>query len=301
MSWSKRLAYALGLKSRPNPVVDFSRVDADERIRNTLAQNPAIGGSSEIVDELMSVGEVVGFLQGEEVVEQHRHDDDVYFLLAGEVDIVIDRRKRTFRGAPNQIGEMAAIEPGKPRSATVRVRSETICAWRVSGEAFRNVWNGHTDFKGRLQVEMASRHREQLAAVRVAHENISLIWFVLSVGAATVVGGITWLSLGSVEWTLAARSVATGAAAIAAFIFVFLWNPTFFWRRSISLLLWCIVGKTIFDTTISLEAEHGFRSLQLSVLSGGTSVGLATSLGTSGPLLIALGLFMLMEHLESRK
>ena len=43
-------------------------------------------------------------------------------------------------------GEMAAIEPGKPRSATVQVRSKTAAAWRVSGNAFRRMWTNCGDF-----------------------------------------------------------------------------------------------------------------------------------------------------------
>lgn len=301
MSWAKKLAYKAGLKSKPDPVSGLSRPAADERIRDTLAQNPAIGGDQEIIQTIMSAGEVVGFHEGNRIIEQSTHGDDVYFLLAGEVDIVIDGRKRTLRTAPNQVGEMAAIEPGKARSATVRVRSETACALRVSGDVFRSVWSGQSDFKGRLQVEMASRHREQLAATRVANENVSLHWFILSVGVAIVVGALTWLSLEQTEWTLAARSVATGAAAIAAFIGVFLWNPTFFWRRGISFLLYCMIGKTVFDTAFSLEAQHGFGSLQISFTPKVGAVDLATSIGGSMPFLIGMAMFMVMEHLQSKK
>ena len=127
MPWTKRLAYRLGLKPRPDPMAGFSRPDADERIRSTLARNPAIGGDLDIVNELISEGEVVGFLQGDKIMEQDTNGDEVVFLLSGEAEIIVNGRKCTFRDAPNQVGEMAAIEPGKARSATVQVRSTTVC------------------------------------------------------------------------------------------------------------------------------------------------------------------------------
>lgn len=301
MSWTQKLAYAFGVKSKPDPLAHFKGRGTDDRIQETLLQNPAIGGDLEIATEIMSSGDLVGFRQGEQIVEQGANNDDVYFLLAGEADILVRGRKRTFRGAPNQIGEMAAIEPGKARAATVQVRSETACALRIPGEEFRKVWNERVEFKSRLQVEMASRHREQLAAGQIVKENMSLLWFGLSIAAATIVGAIAWLVLTPDEWTLAARSLSTGLAAIATFVFVLLQNPAFIWRRSFSVLLWCLVGKSFFDTSISIEASQGFGSLQFELLPGGVPADVATSIGTSLPIVFVMIMCLWKDHLESAR
>ena len=301
MPWSKRLAYRLGLKPRPDPMARFSRPDADERIRSTLARNPAIDGNLEIVNEIMSVGEVVGFLQGEDIIEQESNGDDVFFLLAGDADIIVNRRKRTFRSAPNQIGEMAAVDPGKPRSATIRVRSTTVCALRISGDLFRMLWRNHADFKGRLQVEMLSRHREQLVAAQVTKENISVLWSALSIGVAVVTGGISWFYFDSAEWTLSARLAATGGVSVLTFFLFLLQNPAFIWRRSFSILLCCLVAKSIFDASFAFEANQGFGSLQFKFQSSGNVIDFATSMGNSLPLIVLMGMCMRMDYLASRK
>ncbi|MXY34692.1 MAG: cyclic nucleotide-binding domain-containing protein, partial [Boseongicola sp. SB0664_bin_43] len=243
MSWSKRLAYKLDLTPRPEPMAGFSGPGADERIRNTLARNPAIGGDLGIVNEILAVGEVVGFHQGEAIIEQDANGDDVIFLLAGEADIIVNGRKRTFRSAPNQVGEMAVLEPGKSRSATVRVRSTTACGIRISGTEFRTVWESHANFKGRLQVEMASRHREWLAATQVTMENTSLLWSALSTGAAVVAAAISWFYFNSSEWPLSVRLAASGGVSIGTFLIFLLRNPAFFWRRCFHVLLLVLVGK----------------------------------------------------------
>lgn len=301
MSWSQRLVHAFGLKKKADPLVNFRGDGAEDRIQNTLMQNPAVGGDAKIVAEIISAGELVGFHQGDKIIEQGSDDDDVYFLLAGEADVLVDGRKRTYRGAPNQIGEMAAIEPGKARSATIQVRSETVCAWRISGGKFREVWSEQVEFKGRLQVEMASRHREQLAAGQIVKENMSLLWFGVSVGAAIIVASIVWLAIASGDWTVAARTVSTGCAAIGTFLFVLLQNPAYIWRRSFSVLLWCFVGKSVLDTSISLEAKQGFGSLQLELLPSGAPTDIVTSIGTSLPIILVMGMCLWKDQMENRR
>lgn len=143
--------------------------------------------------------------------------------------------------------------------------------------------------------------REQLAAGQVAKENMSLLWFGISIGAATTVGAIAWLALKSVDWTLAARSVSTGVVAIATFIFVLLQNPAFIWRRSFSVLLWCLVGKSFLDTSISFEASQGFGSLQFELLPGGVPTDIAASIGTSIPIIFVMGMCIWKDHLENRR
>lgn len=290
MPWSKTLAYKLGLKKIPDPKAEFQGPDADKRIQNTLARNPSIGEDLKVVSEIMSVGEVVGFLRGEKIIEQDANTDDVFFLLTGEADIIVNGRKRSFRAAPNQVGEMAAIEPWKPRSATVQVRSVAVCGLRIPGEQFRTIWQTHADFKGRLQFEMASRHREQLAAAQVAKEDTSLLWSALSIGAATVAAGISWFSFGSAEWTFPARLVATGGVSIATLLVFLLQNPAFLWRRSFRLLLWCLVGKSFFDTSFTLEASQSFEDLQFELLSCVSAADIFSSLATSLPIVIVMAM-----------
>ena len=303
MSWPTKLAYTLGLKSTPDPLVGFTGPTAKKRIRDILARNPAIGGDLKIVDALLINGKMKGYLLDEKIIRQNDQDDDVFFLLAGEANIIVDGQKRTIRSAPNQVGEMAAIEPGKPRAATVQVRSRTACAWRVSGSDFMSIWRSNPAFKERLHIEMASRHREQIDARKIAEENNSnsFIWFLISVSAALVAALIGWFGLETTGWTAAARSISATGIALAVFVFMLLQNPTFFWRRSIAFLLWLFAGKFIYDTGFSIEAQQGFGSLQVSFQPTGTPVDWVSTLATTSLILVAMGMCMLMEHLQSKR
>ncbi len=299
MSWAKKLGAILGRHSLPDPLQGFTGSDGQDRIRNTLLQNQAIRGDEEIVKRLMASGQIVTFRKGERIIEQNAQGDDVYFLLTGEAYILLGKRKITMRSAPDQVGEMSAIEPGRKRSATVSVKSQTALALQVGGDFFRRLCGEFPDFLHGLHVAMASRQRERLDATQVAEENALPGWLLVSVVGASLSGVIVWIGLSETDWTNAARYVASGGVALAMFLFILIHNPAFFWRRAFYVALLSLIGKSVLESFVSFEATHGFESLQLSFVSGQMEADWRLMFIGSLPLMIAIIVCAIMEYLQT--
>jgi len=302
MSWATKLKVCLGLQSPVDPLLDFKGREGKQRIRDTLLQNPAVGGEKAIAESIEAGGRLVGFTKGEEVITEGAQDDDVYFLLSGETDIIVGKVPRTKRFAPNQVGEMAASTPGQARSATVMVRSECAAALRISGACFRGVRSKHPSFGERLQIEMQSRHKEWIAASQVAKENGSIVWFLISVGAFAFSGLVTWfVLLHTIELSPASRFVSALGVALVVFVVTLLLNPIFIWRRCFVVTLGCLVCKLLYDKMFAIEAKNGFASLQLTFVPSGADTNWMVALANSFPIVVAMVTCALMDYLQSRR
>src|SRR5258708_20959438 len=58
------------------------------------------------------------------LIDQGADDNDIYFILAGRFEIVINGRKIAMSGPGEHVGEIAAILPSLRRSATVRAAED---------------------------------------------------------------------------------------------------------------------------------------------------------------------------------
>lgn len=81
-------------------------------------------------------GELLQFEPGTNIVTQDGADNDVYFFLAGEANVLVNDRFVGSRTEGTCIGEMAALDAAAPRSATVRAKS-LVVALKVPEPAFR--------------------------------------------------------------------------------------------------------------------------------------------------------------------
>ena len=262
MYWTAKITRALGREPEAQLPSRFRGDAGREQARSVLLNNPAVGGDEDVANRLLTTGNLTFFRRGDLLIKEGDHDNDVYFLLAGEVDIVFGARLGSIRSSPNQVGEMAAIDPGKKRSANVIARSDEVAALRVSGMEFNAIRNANSDFQNRLQREMSDRHRERINAAKVAKQNNSLSWFLASTGAGFAGGAAAWFAWPD-DWTVVAQSVAACGAGLLVFVFTLLHNPAFFWRRCAGLSLSAMLGLMMIDRFLTFKIEQGFGSLSV--------------------------------------
>jgi CRP-like cAMP-binding protein len=62
------------------------------------------------------------------LIEEGASDNDLYFVLAGRVAILVGGMEVGTRGSGQHVGEVALLDPTKPRSATVVAREPTVVA-----------------------------------------------------------------------------------------------------------------------------------------------------------------------------
>jgi CRP/FNR family cyclic AMP-dependent transcriptional regulator len=135
-------------------------------------------GSAEIAEALASVGSLVTVAVGEDLIKQHGEDTDLFLILVGEVAIIVNQGDtRLRRKAGQHVGEMAAIEPSLPRSATCRV-VEPVVALKIAssdfltvGERFGQVWLP-------IAKELSRRLYQRNTTLRLANEAVKL--FIMS-------------------------------------------------------------------------------------------------------------------------
>jgi CRP/FNR family cyclic AMP-dependent transcriptional regulator len=113
-------------------------------------------GKTEIAEALMGHGSLVERAPGAKLITQEAHDNDIYFLVAGVVAIIINGAHYATRTAGQHVGEVAAIEPSLPRSATVSVL-ERIVALKVSSAGLMKVGKKFPQIFRPIAQELARR------------------------------------------------------------------------------------------------------------------------------------------------
>jgi CRP/FNR family transcriptional regulator, cyclic AMP receptor protein len=121
-----------------------------------LAAQRLVSGNRELAEELADVAEVLAISAGQTLISQGADDNDIYFILAGTFDVVVNGRRVDGRGAGDHVGEMAAVQPAQRRSATVVALEGAIVA-RLSAGAFSSLGSRHPQLYRLIAQELARR------------------------------------------------------------------------------------------------------------------------------------------------
>ncbi|WP_029416499.1 TIR domain-containing protein [Brevundimonas bacteroides] len=128
-----------------------SRDDLTEAL---LAQR--IVPDAAVAAALAQQGELIEFAPGRAIVEQGAADRDLYFLLAGKAQIIVNQVRLHYREKGVTIGEMSAITPHISRAATVEAAETTVC-WKVSHTRLAEVGADHPHIWRRIAQDLAER------------------------------------------------------------------------------------------------------------------------------------------------
>jgi CRP-like cAMP-binding protein len=109
------------------------------RIEALASQNLVVGNRA-LTEELADCVEVCAVSKDELLISQGAGDNDIYFILSGSFDVVVNGQKVAVLGPSEHVGEMAAVHPAQKRSASVVATDNAIVA-RLSGEAFTDLGN----------------------------------------------------------------------------------------------------------------------------------------------------------------
>lgn len=98
--------------------------------------------NEELARRLADAGEVVTYEAGDAIITQGANDNDVYFILVGQADVLVNNRHVAVREPRESVGEMAIVNPTEPRSATVKAHTAVV-ALRVSEPNFHEAAQDH--------------------------------------------------------------------------------------------------------------------------------------------------------------
>lgn len=128
-----------------------------------------VGGERALAVELVAKAKLVAFKAGDRLMTQGGTDNDIYFLLCGEVQVLVYGTEIGHRRAKVHVGEMALIEPAAVRSATIVATQDTVAAM-VSEADFVAIADAHPKMWRALAVEIAERLRQRGRMLRKRNE-----------------------------------------------------------------------------------------------------------------------------------
>lgn len=138
----------------------FEGPEGRERLLNALLQCEAVRSDRALGEELADAIELRQYFAGSTLIQHGVYDSDMAFLLCGEVAVHVRDRVVAHRKVGDHIGEMAAIDPRAPRSATVMATKPTLAAW-VQESQLVTIADKHPRLWRTFAATLADRLRER--------------------------------------------------------------------------------------------------------------------------------------------
>jgi predicted nucleotide-binding protein len=107
-------------------ICHFQGPDGRRRLVEALKGNRLVEHDGDLAQRLAEKGELLEIASGQVLIEQGAYDCDIFFLIAGLVDVLVNGQYVATRGAGESIGEMALTGPASPRSATVVAKTAIV-------------------------------------------------------------------------------------------------------------------------------------------------------------------------------
>lgn len=129
--------------------------DSAVRVSALLAQR-IVQGQRQIAEEISKEGTLLEFVPGENLTVQGDTNRDVFFMLTGKVQVIINGVRLYYRDHGTSVGEMSASNPHIPRAATLEVVEPTV-AWKISHERFEQIANAHPILWRLVAIDLSAR------------------------------------------------------------------------------------------------------------------------------------------------
>ena len=125
-----------------------------------LRQQKILHDNEDLSNEIADQAELLQFESNEEVVVQGDADNDIYFILAGQLSIAVNGREVAIRKSGEHVGEMVLIDPSARRSASVVAIEQTV-VMKISETSFRLLAEKYPRIWQLIAVELADRLRQR--------------------------------------------------------------------------------------------------------------------------------------------
>lgn len=155
----------------------FEGEDGRRRLAAALQAQKISAGDGAVGAALAESVELFELQSGQELIHEGASDNDLYFILAGSFSILVKGITVATRGVSDCVGEMAAVNPSLPRSATVQAEVTSVVA-KISEKEFSRIADAHPKLWRYIAAELASRLLQRNALVSKPNEKARL--FVIS-------------------------------------------------------------------------------------------------------------------------
>jgi CRP/FNR family transcriptional regulator, cyclic AMP receptor protein len=152
--------------------------EAGKRLRvEAMQAQRIVGGNAALANDLADIGELIAVSVGSELITQDASDNDVFFVITGLFEIVVNATVVRLRGPGFTVGEMAAVSPIQKRSATVRAVEDSLVL-KLTEPQLSELGARHPDLWRRMAAELSQRLLERNQFVNARRDKIRV--FVIS-------------------------------------------------------------------------------------------------------------------------
>ncbi len=138
----------------------FRGIEGQARLIWALRKQSILPDDETLFNELADQVELLQFENEEELIGQNDADNDIYFILAGRLSIVVNGREVAIRNSGQHVGEMVLIDPSARRSASVIAIEQTVVV-KISETCFRSLTEKYPTIWQLIAVELADRLRQR--------------------------------------------------------------------------------------------------------------------------------------------
>ena len=138
----------------------FHGIENRDRLISVLRQQTIIHDNENLSIELADQAEILQFAPKEELIVQGGADNDIYFILAGRLSIIVNGREVAIREHGQHVGEMALIDPSATRSASAVAIEQTVVA-KISEVSFHPLANEYPRVWQLIATELAKRLQQR--------------------------------------------------------------------------------------------------------------------------------------------
>lgn len=147
-------------KTSPSMLSRFNGKVGARKLATALCHQHVAGGNLAIAKAILTAGEILDIRTGKVVIQQGDSDNDIYFIISGEISITVNAREVAIRRSGQHIGEMAMLDPTARRSATATATERSILI-KITETKFTTLASKYPELWRRLAVELAARLRER--------------------------------------------------------------------------------------------------------------------------------------------
>lgn len=152
--------------------------DAGERLRIEAALDSKLAkGDVALAEAIANRAGLRAFAKGEALIEQGGEDNQVYILISGACDVIVNGKLVNRRGPGDHVGEMAAIQPSQLRSATI-LPTEPVLAFELPEPLFAELATEYPTIYRTIARELARRLLQRNAVTGVPRKKIRV--FIIS-------------------------------------------------------------------------------------------------------------------------
>src|ERR1700761_6235806 len=91
-----------------------------------IARQHLTAGNRVLAEEIAGLVELRAVPAGATLIKQADEDNDLFLILDGEFQVLVDGTVAAKRGAGDYVGEIAAIQPELKRTATVVAKTDAV-------------------------------------------------------------------------------------------------------------------------------------------------------------------------------